>query len=51
MRKNALNKETRTIEKFIEEYIKNKNDKEKKIIEDLYQNYIFSEIKNNIFEK
>ena len=39
LRKNALNKETRTIKKFIEEYIKNKNDKEKKIIKDLYNKH------------
>ena len=45
LRKNALNKETRTINNFIEEYIKNKNDNEKKIIINLYKNYIFIEKK------
>ena len=46
LRKNALNKETRTINNFIEEYIKNKNDNEKKIIINLYKNYIFLDTKN-----
>ena len=50
LRKNALNQENRTIKKFIEEYVKSKNDKEKKIIENIYQNYIFKEIKIN-FDK
>ena len=36
LRKNALNQENRTIKIFIEEYSKSKNDKEKKIIENLY---------------
>ena len=40
LRNNALSKETRTINNFIEEYIKNKDDKEKEIINNLYQNNI-----------
>jgi len=44
LRKNALNQENRTIKIFIEEYSKSKNDKEKKIIENLYQNNIFKDI-------
>jgi predicted ABC-class ATPase len=40
LRENALNKEDRTIKIFIAEYAKNKNNKEKEIIENLYQNYI-----------
>ena len=47
LRKNALNQENRTIKKFIEEYVKSKNDKEKKIIENIYQNYIFKDNKIN----
>jgi len=41
LRNNALDKETRTISNFIEEYISNKGDKEKEIINNLYQNIIF----------
>ena len=47
LRKNALNQENRTIKIFIEEYVKSKNDKEKKIIENIYQNYIFKDNKIN----
>ena len=41
LRENALNKEDRTIKSFIEEYSKNKSDKEKEIIEELYKKYIY----------
>ena len=51
LRKNALNKETRTINNFIEEYIKNKNDNEKKIFINLYKNYIFIDNKNILQNK
>ena len=47
LRKNALNQENRTIKIFIEEYVKSKNDKEKKIIENIYQNYSFKDNKIN----
>ena len=46
LRNNALNKENRTIKIFIEEYSKNKNDKEKNIIWNLFQNCQFLEINN-----
>ena len=39
LRNNALNKEARTIKIFIEEYIKNKDKKEKEIINNLFQKY------------
>ena len=48
LRKNALNKEKRTINIFIEEYAKNKNDKEKKILENLYQQFLILD-NNDIF--
>ena len=47
LRKNALNQENRTLKIFIEEYVKSKNDKEKKIIENIYQNYSFKDNKIN----
>ena len=37
LEKYALNKEKRTIKTFIEEYAKNKNSQEKKIIENIYK--------------
>ena len=40
LRKNALNKENRTIEIFIDEYKKIKSDKEKTIIDNLFHNEI-----------
>ena len=46
LRNNALNKENRTIKIFIEEYSKNKNDKEKNIIWNLFKNCQFLEINN-----
>ena len=39
LRENALNKENRTIKSFVKDYAKNKNDKEKKIIQNLFKNY------------
>ena len=39
LRNNALNKEARTIKIFIEEYKKNKDEKEKEIINNLFQTY------------
>ena len=39
LRENALNKENRTIQIFIEDYAKNKNDNEKNIIMNLYKKY------------
>ena len=39
LRSNALNKETRTIKIFIEEFIINKDEKEKEIINNLFQKY------------
>ena len=47
LRKNALNKENRTINIFVEQYAKNKNDKEKKIIEDLFQKFSSLEKEKN----
>ena len=40
LEKYALNKEKRTIKTFFEEYAKNKNNQEKKIIENLYKLFI-----------
>ena len=47
LRQNALNKENRTINIFVEQYAKNKNDKEKKIIEDLFQKFSSLEKEKN----
>ena len=43
----ALNKEKRTIKTFIEDYAKSKNNKEKELIENIYQKYISLDKKNN----
>ena len=50
LEKYALNKEKRTIKTFIKDYEKSKNNKEKELIDNLYQKFINSD-KKNISEK